>query len=377
MIRGDGNFKLAKRVCVPVWGRRFHARPFTVVLAWTGTDGSLLKPVALKRGETLKCIVEDLAPLLDSIKAARLAAGLPPEACAPVFHATDNFRSQRKRLRELYRQKWPELHTRVLARTPLGDAAGSADVGACPTEITGDPRHDVIALRKLVPPTCNDWRDFIADHTDALNRLSAPLPPAPTLGALPPPPAQEARRLVHFGVEQPADAFRREISLRPQAARELRELLGSAGALQSPVWNDEFQALPPRGALERLATRLGAALHRDNGFHNFVDQSAFKKEIRRLKKWYKPGRRLTRAQRGWSGARRRQRWYGECAACSTRRSRHTIDGCCRAPGWKACSPGATPPWPFGPRGSRSRAAPFRSSASGAVSSTCSQTRPGT
>ena len=298
VIRGDGNFKLAKRVCVRLWGRRFPLRPYTVVLAWTGTDGSLLQPVALKRGETLNCIVEDLAPLLDSIKAARLAEGLPPEACAPAFHATDNFRSQRNRLCALYRQKWPELHTRALARTPLGDAAGSADVGSCPTCITGDPRHDVIALRKLVPPTCNDWRDCIADHTDALNRLSAPLPPAPTLGALPSPPSLAARRLLRFGVEQPATAFGQEISRRPRAARELRQLLGSAGALRSPVWQEEFQAIPPRGALERLAKRLGGTLHPDNGFHNFLDQSGFKKEIRRLRKWYKAGRRLTRARRG-------------------------------------------------------------------------------
>ncbi|CAK0901631.1 unnamed protein product [Prorocentrum cordatum] len=71
--RGGGNFKPAKRVCHRAWGSRFHLRPFTVVLAWTGTDGSLLKP-----------------------------------ACASVFHATDNFRSHRVRLRALCRQKWPE-----------------------------------------------------------------------------------------------------------------------------------------------------------------------------------------------------------------------------------------------------------------------------
>lgn len=392
VIRGDGNFKLAKRVCRPVWGTRFRLRPFTVVLGWTGTDGSLLKPVTLKRGETLNAVVEDLAPLLDDIKAARLAADLPPEAlvsaaraiersaraivtprsvydrcaigfaigasvsaignssraprsdhaigarswvcawrflaigprsvrdtgsrdrcpdpnprsdaetwpeaCAPVFHATDNFRSQRGRLQALYRQKWPEFHTRVLARTPLGDATGSTDVDACPTRITGDPRHDIIALRKLVPPSCNDWHDFIADHTDALNRLSAPPPPASTPGDLPPALTQEARRLLRFGVEQPAAAFRQEILQRPRAAGELRKFFGFARVLQAPVWKDEFKALPPRGTLERLARRLGARLHPEKGFHNFDTQSSFKTEVRRIKKWYTLGRKLTRARRG-------------------------------------------------------------------------------
>ncbi|CAK0826987.1 unnamed protein product [Prorocentrum cordatum] len=108
VIRGDGNFKLAKRVCHRVRGSRFHLRPFTIVSAWTGTDGSLLMPVTLKRGETVSAIVEDLSPLLDSIKAARLAADLPPKARAPVFHATDYFRSHRVRFRALCRQKWPE-----------------------------------------------------------------------------------------------------------------------------------------------------------------------------------------------------------------------------------------------------------------------------
>ncbi|CAK0847656.1 unnamed protein product [Prorocentrum cordatum] len=175
---------------------------------------------------------------------------------------------------------------------------GSADVDSCPTCITGDPWHDVIALRKLVPPTCNDWRDFIADHADALNRLSAPLPPAPTLGALPSPPSLAARRLLRFGVEQPATAFGRGISRRPRAARELRQLLGSAGALRPTVWQEEFQAIPPRGALERLAKRLGGPLHPDSGLHNFLDHSGFKKEIRRLRKRHKGGGRLTRARRG-------------------------------------------------------------------------------
>ena len=298
---GDGNFKLAKRVAVHRPGSRFLDRPFTVVLGWTGTDGSLLKPVAVQTGETVDAITADLEPLLDKIKAARLAAGFEPWACAPVFHATDNYRAHCPRLTTLYNDKSPEVRTHVQASTPLGNSAGAAAADTCPTRITGDPRHDVIALRRLVPPACNDWRDFIADHTDVLNRLSAPIrePRARgTDGSPPPALAPDAVALLQTGVEQSADAFRARADADPVARSQVRALLQHPAVLRAGVWQQAFHALPPRGTLERLASRLRCSLHPAHGFFNDADMAAFKQEVRRIWSWYKPGRRSTRARRG-------------------------------------------------------------------------------
>lgn len=42
------------------------------------------------------------------------------------------------------------------------------------TRVTGDPFHDVLALRRITPTRMPDAATMVRDHIDALGRLSAP-----------------------------------------------------------------------------------------------------------------------------------------------------------------------------------------------------------
>lgn len=49
------------------------------------------------------------------------------------------------------------------------------DDKASKTLIVGEPQHDIINVRRLVSPMCNDAYCFLRDHEDMIHRLSAPL----------------------------------------------------------------------------------------------------------------------------------------------------------------------------------------------------------
>ena len=102
-IRHDGNQKLPRRVVVAgereykimskkrrILGRRKRAG--RVALAFTGLDGSLLAPPKMAKSEAWEAIDEQLQPLLESIKRARLAAHCPLLHCFMMpcnFSTTD------------------------------------------------------------------------------------------------------------------------------------------------------------------------------------------------------------------------------------------------------------------------------------------------
>ena len=66
----------------------------------------------------------------------------------------------------------------------------------------------------------------------------------------------------------------------------------------SESWKDVFGATPPGGALRRVCRRLGVQLHPSLRRCNYETIAEFKKESQRIKRWYKPGRKLTRRRRG-------------------------------------------------------------------------------
>lgn len=61
--------------------------------------------------------------------------------------------------------------------TPKADAHAVQDAFKTLVLITGDPQHDVFALRRKAKSAANDYTDFTIDHTDLMQRLSSPRPP--------------------------------------------------------------------------------------------------------------------------------------------------------------------------------------------------------
>ena len=134
-------------------------------LAFLGVDGSLLAPPELLRSEALPDLLPALEDVVDSLKADRLQAGMALQQSCPIAHATDSYQKQRLALQAIYRQKFPELHTEVLATSPKADAASAArGAGDCCVRIVGDPVHACLALQRCVSAASPDARNLIADH---------------------------------------------------------------------------------------------------------------------------------------------------------------------------------------------------------------------
>ena len=83
-IRCDGNFKLTKFLRLS----QFKKRTTTVVVAFCGTDGSLLDVPAPLPMEGFDHIQTVLEPLLREIQEVRTACGYSLLESQPVFHAT-------------------------------------------------------------------------------------------------------------------------------------------------------------------------------------------------------------------------------------------------------------------------------------------------
>ena len=271
-------------------------------LAWTGTDGALLAPVSVAEGEDIDSLLEDLRPLVLTIKEHRLNAGLSFDESRVVAHATDSFRKHAQRLRKFYSEIFAEGRLCATSDTPKATAARATaadhdDESA--TLVTGDPLHEVINFRKLVPAFANDARHAILDHQDMMARLSAkPI----EVQKLPYSRPQElpgyAKQLLRTGVEQPLAAFKTELENKKDAAAALRAFLEQPMAHKSPTWKQMFKANPPRGTIARLGRHCRATLHETTAFRNFATVKQFRAEIRRMKAWYRRGKRLTRPQRG-------------------------------------------------------------------------------
>ena len=80
----------------------------------------------------------------------------------------------------------------------------------------------------------------------------------------------------------------------PAAKNEVVTLLGSPGVLDNGVWKEEFGARVPRGVVARMARRLKVPLHTNAGFFNYTSKKSFVKEMKRIRDWYKIGRRAVK-----------------------------------------------------------------------------------
>ena len=74
----------------------------------------------------------------------------------PVFLSTNVYAKHRLRLAQLFGKVWSEMRVQAVSATCKGDAAGiairhrDANPAMLRCKITGEPLHDIIALRKLV-----------------------------------------------------------------------------------------------------------------------------------------------------------------------------------------------------------------------------------
>jgi hypothetical protein len=153
------------------------------LIAWTGVDGCLLKPVAPSTGESFEELVLDLELMLDAMIAERRGSGLAGLLAAPVFHSTDVFGCHFKKLQRFYLQKLRDLDIQTETLTPKGDAVGASiqDCDVTRTMIVGEPVHDIINVRRAVTKKANDSSDFIFDHQDMINPVSAVLCTGPKM----------------------------------------------------------------------------------------------------------------------------------------------------------------------------------------------------
>ena len=104
IVRGDGNFKIAKKLRKSNAETKEGRRPWSCILAWCGTDGSVLTPPKPSPTEDIADLKKDLRPLLQEIRDARLRVGMDLVQSAPVAHCTDRFAGHRLQLADLYAQ---------------------------------------------------------------------------------------------------------------------------------------------------------------------------------------------------------------------------------------------------------------------------------
>ena len=301
-IRGDGHYDIATRIGDKSTEGNYSVRPYTVLLAWCGVDGCLLKPVKPSATEDWEDLAADLDGLLDKLRAARMSSGMHAIEGAPVFHSTDVYGKHRLLIEAFYKQKWPETSILVDSLTPKGDAL-SAELlseGSQPTMAVGEPFHDVIALRKLCSPTSNDCSDMIYDHQDMIDRLSAKLvengaDAKPTINQI----SVEAGNLLQSAALLPVADFKAELGKAGgDKVEELKEFLGQPACVHASAWKEIFNAKPPRGTLARIARRFKCSLHESMQKVNYASPQEFRKEVRRMRTWYRPGRKTTRRRRG-------------------------------------------------------------------------------
>ena len=208
------------------------------------------------------------------------------------------------KLRNLFQSTFPESKLAPLHKTPKAHAHGFEirpfDVET--TIIAGEPLHDLFKLRSITEVFACDREDLLADHKDALNRLSRPqmkekknrpeIAPPHMLG-------HPATIILRRAIELPRKRFNQTLASYSLATiEELQNFISHEKVVESNVWLEQFHAKPPRRTLERLATTLDVKLHDCNGFHGYTFNSEFETEMERIYQWYKPGRKILRHKRG-------------------------------------------------------------------------------
>lgn len=160
--------------------------------------------------------------------------------------------------------------------------------------------------RRWVSPQANDATDFIYDHTDVICRLNAPPAAAApasssncTVASARGQLTSAGAALLRKGVELSVAEFQAALRADPEGSGSLRSFLASEGVRRATrVWDEAFQAQPPRPVIARLARRAGVQLHAAHAWVNYAGRRDFIMEVNRMRRWYRHGRRLTRRRRG-------------------------------------------------------------------------------
>ena len=146
-----------------------------------------------------------------------------------------------------------------------------------------------------------DYYDFLFDHKDMINRLSAEEPPdtqAPQMVALP---AiclnEEESNLLHLAVVGTRQQFQAAVQKQASAKQNVTKFLSQPNVDQSDVWLTTFESRPPRGVLARLCKRFDAEIHESHGYYQYRNPQEFLDEIDRMHSWYLPGRKTLRRAR--------------------------------------------------------------------------------
>ena len=198
------------------------------MLAFCGADGSLLDVPQPTATESWRDIQPVLRPFLTELLEVRLACGYTIAEAIPVFHAMDVFHKHEKMLQRLYADVFSAVRLTVESDTPRGDARRRLALPQEHTEgvclVTGEPFHDIINMRKLISPRCNDAPDFVRDYSELIERLSFPAaPPRDVIGRAGGPPAlsPSAVTLLSRGVKESSRLFKTSQAACPAASLEL------------------------------------------------------------------------------------------------------------------------------------------------------------
>ena len=296
-IRGDGNYEIATRIAVYDPVKKTYHRPHTVILGWTSLDGCLLDVPRASRTEAIQDVIRDLEPVVDEISRDRMEQGMDLIDCLPASHSTDSYGKHRNHYVAFYDRKASELITVVNSSTPKGDATGATAIAQEGlTDITGDPLHDIIAMRRSVGVLKCDTQDFIADYSDGITRLS--VDPVAADDAAPDALADVGIALLQSAIQDSVGCFQAKIASDPGGVIALRTFLGQPNVMHSPTWKTLFKTLPPRGVVARLARRTQVSLHTTCKYNGYRTLEDFKNEMKRVRRWYKTQKKKTRRRFG-------------------------------------------------------------------------------
>lgn len=253
----------------------------------------MLKPVVAKEKEDWPTLDQDLDVLNDQMKVNRTLGGLTLQEIPPVSHSTDLYGRHRSKLNRFYIRKYAGSIPSVRACAPKADATGVSlsSRSMSPTTITGEPAHKSFELQRLVAFAANDREILVLDQKDTLARLSAELCPVDAS-------SYDLESLLLESVQLSRSDANKSKVRQPQASSAMKAFLEQPRVDVSMTWKKLFRASPPRETIARLARLHGATPHQTVQFYNYASARAYKREIRRVVRWYRPGRRLTRTRRG-------------------------------------------------------------------------------
>lgn len=300
IIRGDCQWTLAQRIAVWNQQQKKWQRPYTALSAWMAVDGSAFKPATPLPKEDISNLLRDLEPVVDTVKENRLQAGLPFEQCVLGAHSTDMYRKHRLRIASFYERKYAEGGINAVAPTPRALAAHAVlPASRVLPRVTGDYLHCVLEFRRLVSTTAPDARNIIHDYEDLQSRLSAEKEPVNPMAWLAPAKLRRAaHELLRCGVYEKTADFERALIENAEHATMLRTFLEQPMCSESSTWKKLFGAYPTRGRVVHLAYVCKAHLHETMEYRQYANVEAFKREAKRIPRWYSQQKQQYRRRTG-------------------------------------------------------------------------------